>query len=85
MLLRGFGGMGKSALAATVAAQYVSEGKGAVLWLKAGAVEADTLFEAIGRAFGVQQTIASTSGDERVQAVRRILAEAKVPLVLDDV
>lgn len=85
VLLRGFGGMGKSALAATVAAQYVSEGKGAVLWLKAGAVEADTLFEAIGRAFGVQQTIASTSGDERVQAVRRILAEAKVLLVLDDV
>lgn len=85
VLLRGFGGMGKSALAATVAAQYVSEGKGPVLWLKAGAAEADALFEAIGRAFGVQQAIASASGDERVQAVRRVLADAKALLVLDDV
>ncbi|MBK8134218.1 MAG: hypothetical protein IPK52_00010 [Chloroflexi bacterium] len=85
VLLRGFGGMGKSALAATVAAQHVSEGKGPVLWLKAGAAEADALFEAIGRAFGVQQAIASASGDERLQAVRRVLADAKALLVLDDV
>jgi tetratricopeptide (TPR) repeat protein len=85
VLLRGFGGMGKTALAATVAAQYVSEGKGSVIWLKAGAGEADTFFEAIGRAFGAQQTIASTSGDERLQAVRHVLAETKALLVLDDV
>lgn len=85
VLLRGFGGMGKSALAATVAAQHVADGKGPVLWLKAGSVDADMLFEAIGRAFGVQQAIASASGDERLQVVRRVLADAKVLLVLDDI
>jgi tetratricopeptide (TPR) repeat protein len=85
VLLRGFGGMGKTALAAAIAARYVSEGKGSVIWLRAGAVEADALFEALGRAFGAQQSIASTNGDERITAVRHLLAESKGLLVLDDV
>jgi tetratricopeptide (TPR) repeat protein len=85
VLLRGFGGMGKTALAAITAARYISEGKGSVIWLKAGAVEADMLFEAIGRVFDAQQTIASTSGDERLQVVRHLLAETRPLLVLDDV
>jgi tetratricopeptide (TPR) repeat protein len=85
VLLRGFGGMGKTALAATIAAQYIEEGKGSVIWVRAGAVEADAIFEAIGRTFSAQQTIASTSGDERIKAVRHLLAEAKGLLVIDDV
>ncbi|MBZ0309581.1 MAG: tetratricopeptide repeat protein [Anaerolineae bacterium] len=85
VLLRGFGGMGKTALAAAIAAQYVSEGHGPVIWLRAGAAESDVLFEALGRAFGAQQIIASTSGDERIKAIRHLLAENKGLLVLDDV
>ncbi len=85
VLLRGFGGMGKTALAAAIAARYVSEGKGPIIWLRAGAVEADVLFEALGRLFGAQQTIASTTGDERIKAVRHLLTETKGLLVLDDV
>src|SRR6185369_5225484 len=85
VLLRGFGGMGKTALAAAIAAGYVSDGKGPIIWLRAGAVEADVLFEALGRLFGAQQTIASTTGDERIKAVRHLLTETKGLLVLDDV
>jgi tetratricopeptide (TPR) repeat protein len=85
VLLRGFGGAGKTALAATIATQYISARKGSVLWLRMGAAEADAVFEAIGRALGAQQTIASVSGDERLQAVRRLLAETQALLVLDDV
>lgn len=85
VLLRGFGGAGKTALAATLAAQHITTGKGSVLWLRMGAAEADAVFEAIGRALGAPQTIASVAGDERVQGVRRLLSEAKALLVLDDV
>lgn len=85
VLLRGFGGMGKTALAASIAAQHVAAGQGPVLWLRVGAAEADAVFEAIGRALGAQQAVVSTTGDERVQAVRHLLAEAKALLVLDDV
>jgi tetratricopeptide (TPR) repeat protein len=85
VLLHGFPGMGKTALAANIAAEYIAEGKGDVLWIKAGAVEADALFEAVGRALNAQQTIANTAGDERLQAVRHLLADTKALLVLDDV
>ncbi|MBA3873171.1 MAG: DUF4062 domain-containing protein, partial [Anaerolineae bacterium] len=36
VLLQGFGGMGKTALAAAIAAERIEAGKGAVLWLRAG-------------------------------------------------
>ena len=85
VLLHGFPGMGKTALAANIAAEYIAEGKGDVLWIKAGAVEADALFEAVGRALQSQQSIANTAGDERLQAVRHLLADTKALLVLDDV
>lgn len=85
ILLRGFGGAGKTALAATIAAHHISAGKGPVLWLRMGAAEADAVFEAIGRALGTQQAVASVAGDERLQVIRRLLSETKALLVLDDV
>jgi tetratricopeptide (TPR) repeat protein len=85
VLLHGFGGMGKTALAATIAAEYIARGSGDVLWIKAGAVESDALFEAAARALGAQQTIAGVTGDERLKAVRHLLADTRALLVLDDV
>ncbi len=85
VLLHGFGGMGKTALAATIAGRYITEGQSQVLWIKAGAVEADAVFEAVGRALDAQQAIAGTTGEERIQAVRHLLAGTRTLLVLDDV
>ncbi|RMF77105.1 MAG: DUF4062 domain-containing protein [Chloroflexi bacterium] len=85
VLLHGFGGTGKSAVAASIAAEWIDDGRGQVIWMKAGNAPADDLFEALGRAFGAQQQIAAVEGDARVQAVRHLLAENKGLLVLDDV
>jgi tetratricopeptide (TPR) repeat protein len=85
VLLRGFGGMGKTALAAAAAAEYVENGGGPVLWIKAGAAGADAIFEAIARALGEQQAIAGVASEERVQHIRHLLAAHKgLLLVLDD-
>lgn len=86
VLLQGFGGMGKSALAASVAANWLETHDGAVLWLNAGSEEADALLEALARPFGAQQEIASATGSTRIKVMRRLLAENVVSLlVLDDV
>jgi tetratricopeptide (TPR) repeat protein len=84
VLLRGFGGMGKTAIAATVAAEYIDDGAGEVIWIQAGAVEPEGIFDAIGRAFDRQQEVLAADGEKQVQIVRRILGEFKGLLVLDD-
>lgn len=84
VLLHGIGGMGKSALAATIAANHIDVGERIVIWVRAGAAEADAIFEAIGQAFGAQEAIVTTSGDARLQAVRHLLADKNALLVLDD-
>jgi hypothetical protein len=81
VLLQGFGGMGKTALAATVAAQRPMP----VLWLKAGHAEADALFEALARPFNAQQIVAGATGDARLNLMRDLLAQSGAKLlVLDD-
>lgn len=85
VLLQGFGGTGKTALAATIAADYIEDGLGTVIWIKAGTADADTIFEALGRAFDAQQAVLNAEGDAREQVVRRLLSENKGLLVLDDV
>ncbi len=86
VLLQGFGGMGKSALAATVAADWIDDDKGAVLWLRAGSENAVTLAEALARPFDAHQAIAHAAEQEKFRALRRVLAESPVALlVLDNV
>jgi tetratricopeptide (TPR) repeat protein len=86
VLLQGFGGMGKSALAATLAAEWLDANKGRVLWLRAGSEDAATLAEALARPFDAYQTVANAAGEEKIKALRRLLSESAVSLlVLDDV
>jgi tetratricopeptide (TPR) repeat protein len=86
VLLQGFGGMGKTALAAEVAAHRIAAGKGPALWLRAGDETHEALFEAMARPFNMQQEIAKETGDAQLQAVRQLLKSRGVKLlVLDDV
>jgi tetratricopeptide (TPR) repeat protein len=87
VLLQGFGGMGKTALAAHIAANRINDKKGAVLWLRAGTEDRDSLLTALVRPFNAQQNVLSeTSPAAQARAVRLILAAHNVSLiVLDDV
>lgn len=86
VLLQGFGGMGKSALAASVAAAWLDDSRGRVLWLRAGSEEADALIEALARPFDAQQTISNATNSDKLRAIRQVLSEGGVSLVvLDDV
>jgi tetratricopeptide (TPR) repeat protein len=86
VLLQGFGGMGKSALAATVAADWLDDDKGAALWLRVGSEDADTILEALARPFDAHQDIAKAAGREKTRVLQRVLTGSEVTLlVLDDV
>lgn len=85
VMLRGFGGTGKTALAATIAADYIENGLGDVIWIKTGTATAEMIFEALARVFDAQQEVLSTEGTARDHVIRRLLAQHKGLLVLDDV
>ncbi|MEZ4669808.1 MAG: tetratricopeptide repeat protein [Anaerolineae bacterium] len=85
VLLQGLGGMGKTALAASVVSDWVKAKKGEVLWMRAGGAEADALFEALVRPFNASLIVAAESGDEKIRVVRNIIRQSKIRLiVLDD-
>lgn len=84
VLLHGLGGMGKTALAATVAAEWIDAGKGMVIWLEAGSHRVDVLFEAIARTFDEQHHIVGKRSDDRVTAMREIFLDKNSLLVLDN-
>ena len=78
VLLQGMGGMGKTTLAAEIAARRIEADQRPVLWLRAGSEKAPALLEALVRPFN------STSIDAAV--VRQLIGDAGVKLiVLDDV
>ncbi|NDJ85702.1 MAG: protein kinase [Chloroflexi bacterium] len=85
VLLHGFGGMGKTALAATVAAEWIDKGNGPVLWLEVGNKDSYAVFEALARAFDAQDAVAGKMGDDQIVALREVLLEHEGLLVLDNV
>ncbi|HEX2905521.1 MAG TPA: DUF4062 domain-containing protein, partial [Phototrophicaceae bacterium] len=87
VLLQGFGGTGKTALAATLATTRLQAGKGAVVWLRAGTEDRDGLLAALARPFNAEQTLIKESSiSAQARVVRLLLLEQQVKLVvLDDV
>lgn len=85
LLLQGTGGAGKTALAATVAADWLAAGRGPALWLRAGSADSSTIFEALARPFGLHGRVAQADNDDKPAIVRDILSQSQLSLiVLDD-
>jgi tetratricopeptide (TPR) repeat protein len=85
LLLTGYGGAGKTALAATLADHWLAAGHGPVLWLNAHVDTIEPLFEALLVPFGAHHELTNLRGDARIYAVRQILTrEAVGAVVLDD-
>jgi tetratricopeptide (TPR) repeat protein len=87
VLLQGFGGMGKTALAAAITAERIALNKGPALWLRAGTEDRDGLFIAMARPFNAGPNVAKESGiANQARVIRLMLMEKGVRLiVLDDV
>jgi DNA-binding SARP family transcriptional activator len=84
VLLQGFGGAGKTALAAAVAESHLAGGT-PVLWVQAGDDAPELLLERIARAFAVPQ-LQQVKAHERPGLIRTLLAKQPLSLiVLDDV
>jgi energy-coupling factor transporter ATP-binding protein EcfA2 len=84
ILLQGFGGIGKTTLAATIAADWISEGRGTVLWQKLGSEDVAFSFAAIAHPFGQQDDMLLLTEEEQILAVRNLLLDQKIRLVIFD-
>ncbi len=83
VLAQGFGGMGKTALAATVAKTFVQDKK-YVLWLQVGSDNPDAVFEALAKAFEAQQDL--LQAPDKTRFLHEVLKKQNLALlVLDDV
>lgn len=86
-LLHGMSGSGKTAIAATVAADWIRAGRAGVLWMSVGSLDSTTIFESLAHPFGAQGLIASAAdSDQKIIAMQEILKRSGTTLVvLDDV
>jgi tetratricopeptide (TPR) repeat protein len=88
VLLHGVGGIGKTALAATIAQQWLADGRSpGVLWLTVGTADLTGILTGIGSAFGAEggRALAAAPDDAAKLGVARALIGRVQPLVvLDD-
>jgi tetratricopeptide (TPR) repeat protein len=89
VLLFGFGGVGKTALAATIADQRIDAGKGTVIWMRLGAEKAEAIFDSLVQRLAKEKEkseLGHLTGDPKILAVKNLLAQFEATLlVLDDV
>lgn len=82
LLIQGFGGMGKTALAAEVTQHWLNQQKTA-LWLEIGSDSFDNSLDALVRPFAANQELAQTQSKKTL--IHKLLNEKQVSLiVLDD-
>lgn len=82
ILLHGFGGTGKSALAASFAKQWLETNGGDILWLEAGDDSAESLFDAIAKAFNAQNQVNQTPDPS--STLKSLLSKNTSLFILDD-
>jgi len=87
VLLTGIGGCGKTALAAGLAARWMTGGHGPVMWLRAGSSSAEQLYQALAGPLGEEQVmLAAFHAGDAAAALRRILdTSGATLLVFDDI
>ncbi len=83
VLLQGFAGAGKTAIAATVVARRLAQGAGPILWIQAGHQSGDEILEAIAACFSASGPLPETF-EARVRAVTHLLGDHGVRLVVID-
>ncbi len=83
ILLHGPSGIGKTAVAAVLAAAYTAQNSGGVLWFTMTEDDADLLMARVGRAYGVNALTTSEDANER-QGMARALLERNRPLIVLD-
>src|SRR5262249_32321842 len=84
ILLSGFGGMGKTALAATIAAKRINDGKGSVIWMKIGKEKFGVLFEALVECLGERRISVDRSGNRQLMLYQLLTQSTIGLLILDD-
>lgn len=86
ILLTGYGGTGKTALAATLAEQWLAQHKSPVLWLSVESEDIDSVLEALMVPFDAQDALLQKRAFARLKAVETTLNDSGIGLlVLDNV
>jgi tetratricopeptide (TPR) repeat protein len=84
VLIRGFGGAGKTTLASQLAADWLDAARGNVLHLYVGDNDADKNLQALAGAFKQQNEVAAAEGNAKQAIVQRLIVENNVSLVVFD-
>jgi len=85
VLLHGLGGIGKTALAAAIAGEWLTSSQRPVIWLKAGSAGQDALFQGLARPFDAHQRLAGLTSEDAASTLRDVLRDSGAGLVvLDD-
>ncbi|MEO0598918.1 MAG: NB-ARC domain-containing protein, partial [Chloroflexota bacterium] len=86
VLLQAIGGTGKTVLAAQIAYDDIQNTDKPTLWLRFGASDADSAFEALAHAFNQSNQMASTPTGDKPRLLNQLIKAHNVNLVvLDDV
>ena len=83
VLLHGFAGVGKTALATAIAAQKVNQAQG-VVWLQLGNDNAASLFDSLARPFAAQQSLGQTKETAKPKLLKALLRKHGIRLVIFD-
>lgn len=81
ILIQGFGGMGKTALAAEVTKNYLTQDKTA-LWLETGSDSFENTLDALVRPFNANQDLSQTKNKKAL--IQKLLEENNVSLIILD-